>query len=218
MPDQMTDRELADEVWYWYLTGKNKVGFPKEFLRDLNRLGRLFGMLPGKSRCVECNVPLDGAGAWVMKPFGYGPSVLTPRLCNGCEKMILSTEGGAEVGLSLLFADIRGSTPMAAQKGAMEYKDFIQRFYKTSVQILIEHNALVNRLVGDQVIGLFTPRFAGANHAAVAIEAAVELLRLTGHTDPERPLGSGGHRCPHGFGLCRRSRFQGRGERDRRTG
>ncbi len=172
-------------------------------MRELNRLRRLFTMLPGEPRCVECSVPLSGVGAWVVKPFGYGPSVLTPRLCNGCEKMILSTEGGAEVGLSLLFADIRGSTPMAAQTGTMEYKDFIQRFYKTSAQILIEHNALVNRLVGDQVIGLFAPRFAGENHAAVAIEAALEILRLTGHADPDGPW------APVGIGIHTDSAYVG---------
>jgi adenylate cyclase len=62
--------------------------------------------------------------------------------------------------------------------------------------VLIEHNALVNRLVGDQVIGLFAPRFAGSNHAAVAVESALEILRVTGHPDPEgpwAPVGVGVH-------------------------
>ena len=102
-------------------------------------------------------------GTLIAGPIlGMRPSMLTPRLCNGCEKHILENEGGAEVELTLLFADIRGSTAMAEQKSAMEYKDFIQRFYKTTSQVLIEHNALVNRLMGDQVIGLFVPRFAGS--------------------------------------------------------
>ena len=92
---------------------------------------------------------------------------------------------------------------MAAQTGGMEYKDFIQRFYKTSAQILIEHNALVNRLVGDQVIGLFAPRFAGENHAAVAIEAALEILRLTGHADPDGPW------APVGIGIHTDSAYVG---------
>ena len=62
--------------------------------------------------------------------------------------------------------------------------------------MLIEHNALVNWLVGDQIIGLFTPRFAGPNHAGVAIEFALEILRVTGHSDPQgpwAPVGVGVH-------------------------
>lgn len=192
----MTDREVADEIWYWYLNGKNRVTMPRVLMFRLSTMRSTFGLLPGKSRCIQCNVPLSGAGALVVRLWGYRPSVLTPRLCNACEKVIFATEGGAEVELSLLFADIRGSTSMAEHQDAMKYKDFIQRFYKTASKVLIEHNALVNWLVGDQAIGLFVPRFAGANHAAVAVESALEILRLTGHADadgPWAPVGIGVH-------------------------
>lgn len=131
-----------------------------------------------------------------MKPFGYGPSMLTPRLCNLCEKMILQHEGGAELELSLLFADIRGSTSMAEQKGTREYMEFIQRFFKTTSRVLIERDGLVNRLIGDQAIGLFVPNFAGMHHASAAVGAAIEILEATGHTDPDgpwAPLGIGVH-------------------------
>jgi adenylate cyclase len=197
MPEGMTEKEIANEIWYWYLIGKNKVGFPKSFERMLAFEKHLFVLLPGKPRCMQCNAPLGGAGAMVVRPImGIRPSILTPRLCNGCETAILQGDGGAEVELSLLFADIRGSTAMAEQKNAMEYKDFIQRFYKAASQVLIEHNALVNRLVGDQVIGLFVPRFAGPKHSEVAIHSALEILRVTGHSNPEgpwAPVGVGVH-------------------------
>jgi adenylate cyclase len=197
MPEGMTEKEIADEIWYWYLIGKNKVGFPKSFERMLAFEKRLFVLLPGKPRCMQCNAPLGGAGAMVVRPImGISPSILSPRLCNGCETAILQGDGGAEVELSLLFADVRGSTAMAEQKNATEYKDFIQRFYKAASQVLIEHNALVNRLVGDQVIGLFVPRFAGPKHSEVAIHSALEILRVTGHSNPEgpwAPVGVGVH-------------------------
>ena len=196
MPKQMTDREIADEFWYWFLNGENRAGFPDTYLRTMKRLRTFHKVLPGSPRCMQCNVPMAGLGGWVIKPFGYGPSMLTPRLCNMCEKMILKHEGGTEVELSLLFADIRGSTSMAEQKGTREYMQFIQRFFKTASRILIERDALVNRLIGDQAIGLFVPGFAGKQHASAAIEAALEILRATGHTDPDgpwAPLGIGIH-------------------------
>jgi adenylate cyclase len=62
--------------------------------------------------------------------------------------------------------------------------------------VLIEHNAMVNRLVGDQVIALLVPRFAGKDHAKVVLHAAQELLRVTGHEDPDGPwipVGAGIH-------------------------
>lgn len=204
MPEKMTDRELADEVWYWYLIGKNKAGFPKWFTRTLNTFRVVHGLLPGTPRCIECNVPLGGMGTIITVPFmGVRPSILTPRLCNGCEKHILENEGGAEVELSLLFADIRGSTSMAEEKTSMEFKDLIQRFYKTTSQVLIDHYALVNRLMGDQVIGLFVPRFASSNHAESAIETALEILRATGHADPKGPW------APVGIGVHTGTAFVG---------
>ena len=50
--------------------------------------------------------------------------------------------------------------------------------------------------MGDQVIALFVPRFVGKNHAAVALEAAKDLLRVTGHgggNEPWVPAGAGVH-------------------------
>ena len=102
---------------------------------------------------------------------------------------------GAEVELSLLFADVRGSTELAEKLPPIEFKQLIQRFYKVTTDVLIGHNAMINRLMGDQVIGLFVPRFAGHEHAKIAIHAALEILRATGHQDP------GGPWVPAGIGV-----------------
>ncbi len=196
MPDPFSDRQLVDEIWYWYLNGKNRAGFPDYFVRVMRTLHWIHQVLPGSPRCIHCDVPMAGVGSWIIKPLGYGPSVLTPRLCNRCEDMILQHEGGTEVELSLLFADIRGSTRLAEQKGGLEYTQLIQRFYKSASQILIEHDGLVNRLMGDQIIGLFVPAFSGIHHASAAIEAALDILRVTGHADtkgPWVPVGIGVH-------------------------
>src|SRR6185503_9063933 len=84
----------------------------------------------------------------------------------------------------------------AEAKGITAFKEIINLFYKETSNVLIQHNALVNRLMGDQVIALFVPRFAGKNHAKTAVEATKELLRITGHGDeagPWIPVGAGIH-------------------------
>jgi adenylate cyclase len=50
--------------------------------------------------------------------------------------------------------------------------------------------------MGDQVIGLFVPRFAGRDHAKVAVQTALDILRATGHQSPSGswiPVGIGVH-------------------------
>ena len=139
-------------------------------------------------------------GLWgsALRFMRSAPSSFSPRLCQGCEGMARYYESVAEVELTMVYADIRGSTPLAESKGTMGFKEIVNRFYKETSKAVIQYNAIVNRLMGDQLIALFVPRFTGSNHAKVALEAAQDLLRVTGHgreagNDPWVPVGAGIH-------------------------
>jgi adenylate cyclase len=130
-----------------------------------------------------------------MRLLGKGPSRLTPALCRQCLDYAGRYLGGAEIELTMLFADIRGSTALAERMSPSAYSHFISRFFATASNILIRSEALVDRLVGDQVIGLFVPGFAGPHHRRRAISAAQDLLQATGHSSP------GGPWIPVGIGV-----------------
>jgi adenylate cyclase len=96
----------------------------------------------------------------------------------------------------MIFADVRDSTPLAEKTPTTEYKTLIQRFYKETSHVLVHRSSMVNRLMGDQVSALFVPRFAGKDHARVAVEAAKAVLEVTGHDSQEGawvPVGIGVH-------------------------
>jgi adenylate cyclase len=121
---------------------------------------------------------------------------MNPTLCNQCEELVTSHEIGAEVELSLLFADVRGSTALAERVGATEFQRVIDRFYRAATDVFIRSDALVDKLVGDEVIALYVPGIAGGDHPRRAIEAAQELLSVTGHgsgATPWLPIGAGVH-------------------------
>jgi adenylate cyclase len=192
-------KKLADELWYWYLTGEQKNGFPKNYerLKLFNR--KFYGILPGDPRCFECNLPLSGSGARFVGPLGLQASRFSPQLCGWCESSIRKMEGGAEIELTMLFADVRGSTSLAEKIGINDFTQMIKRFYKVATDIILQDGGMVNRLMGDQVIGLFVPRFSGSNHAMAAIDTAKDLLMATGHQDeqgPWAPVGVGIHTGP----------------------
>ena len=44
--------------------------------------------------------------------------------------------------------------------------------------ILVEHDAIIEKFVGDEVVGLFLPFLAGSEHARRALEAASRCSRL----------------------------------------
>ncbi len=103
---------------------------------------------------------------------------------------------GAEVEASMLFADVRGSSKLARQMSSMDFTRLMNRFYTVSREVLVESDAIVEKFVGDEVVGLFLPFLAGQEHAVRAVEAAEALLRATGHGTDEGPwvqLGAGVH-------------------------
>ncbi|OLC52972.1 MAG: hypothetical protein AUH85_15360 [Chloroflexi bacterium 13_1_40CM_4_68_4] len=160
------------------------------------RAGRaFFATLPSPPRCQLCATPFKGPFAPLLGLIGKRPFPRNPRYCSFCVNAVLNKKVGAEVEMSALFADVRGSTPMAERLGATGLHGALDRFYSTGVETLIEGGAIVDRFMGDQVVGYFVPGFAGREHARRAIETGLSLLRATGHGhgEPWVPVGVGVH-------------------------
>lgn len=170
-----TDQTLEEE-WYRLLTEGEPV--PR-------RLYHLLGMLPSDPRCKLCAAPFKSWGGFLMHLLGRDRSRYNPRFCEKCE--VFDHPGGAEVPLTMLFADVRGSTQLAERMSARDFSRLINRFYTVASHVMIQTDAMVDRLMGDEAIGLYIPGFTGPEHSRKAIEAAQDLLRLTGHHDPKGP-------------------------------
>ena len=120
-----------------------------------------------------------------MHLMGRDQSRFNPRFCQPCEQF--EHPGGAEVVLTMLFADVRGSTTLAEKMSALEFSRLINRFYTVATDVLVKSDAMVDRLIGDEAVGLFIPGMAGVEHPHRAIQAARSLLDHTGHRDPDGP-------------------------------
>ena len=180
---------MVEGFWRKYLTTGE---FEKE-----TRQRKFFRMLPGHPRCKNCYAPFRGIGSRVVHMmYGKGPSNLNPQLCNICEIFAQKYQGGAEVELSLLFVDVRGSTTLAESMNPTEYSKLINRFYKTATHVMVHSDALIDKIIGDQAAGMYVPGFAGPEHAQAAINAAQEILRETGYGSAGGawiPVGAGVH-------------------------
>jgi len=172
----MQTNPSPEEKWYQLLSQGEAI--PRY-------IHRVFGMLPSSPRCKLCAAPFKGLGGALMRMMGREQSKFNPRFCAPCESF--EHPGGAEVVLTMLFADVRGSTTLAEQMSALDFSRLINRFYTVATDVLVRTDALVDRLIGDQVIGLYIPGFAGQEHARRAIEAAQRLLHLTDHHHPKGP-------------------------------
>jgi adenylate cyclase len=184
-PAPSTDeRSLSEEQWRRLLVDQAPF---------LGRR-RLHARIPSSPRCKLCAAPFSGPGGLVMRFVGHARWTKNPKYCTGCFRMLSNNHGGAEVECSLLFADVRGSTTMAERTSPREFNRLMGRFYDTATAVLVEHDGIVDKFVGDEIIGIFVPAMASPQHAARAVDAARTLLVETGYgtsAGPWIPIGIG---------------------------
>jgi adenylate cyclase len=152
----------------------------------LYRLRRFMRLVPRSPRCKMCNVPFAGPGR-VFKLAGYGRSRKNPQMCTTCFEK--APVGGTEAEIGVLFADVRGFTTLAETTSAGEVAKLLAPFYADAREILLRHEASVDKLVGDEVMALFIPPFMTRGAIEEMVGAGVELLKRMAEAD--LPVGAG---------------------------
>lgn len=139
---------------------------------------RLMRRLPHDPRCAVCQAPYAGIGGRVMARFGFAPSRKNPRLCGQCfEKAQM---GGVEMEVGVLFVDVRGFTSLAEGQAPDVVAELLNRFYASAVDVLCRH-AIIDKLVGDEVMALYLPNVFPGEPARNMVEDARALLLATGY-------------------------------------
>ena len=133
----------------------------------------------------------------ILRPW-FGPWERNPQLCKNCMQALTKRGvGGAEVELSLLFADIRGSTGLGERLGSAGFTALLNSFYRIAAAAITEHDGIVDKFVGDEAIGLFIPSYSGLDHAAKGIDAGRTILEAVSEPDASDrgpiPVGAGVH-------------------------
>ena len=137
---------------------------------------RVFRRIPSPPRCKLCAAPFAGLGGLVLRPAGYRRSPGNPALCTRCINELRKRQmTGVEIPITLLFTDIRGSTAMGERMRPADFHRFLDRFYRLASDSIVAHDGIVDKVVGDEVVGLFFGGISGPHHAAVAVAAAVDV-------------------------------------------
>jgi adenylate cyclase len=139
--------------------------------------------VPSEPRCKMCAVPFGGVGGVIYRPLGYGRSA-NPTLCTKCV-VVLRKWGlsGVEIPISLVFSDVRGSTGLGERMRPAEFHAFLNHFYTLASDAIVSHGGVVDKIVGDEVIGLFFGGIAGPEHTSAAVAAALELAERAARPD-----------------------------------
>lgn len=169
--DPITERHRGagdDGYWHALLSGEDK---------GLDTMSRIFRSIPSAPRCKLCHAPFKGPVAPLFKLFGFRRWALNQQLCRFCVTDLDKHKGGAEIPVSLLFADVRGSTTLAEQMTPSDYTMSLERFYTAVFEAVDSESGVIDHIVGDGVMAMWIPGFVGESHPERAVIAGRNLAR-----------------------------------------
>ena len=112
--------------------------------------------------------------------LGHKPSRKNPNVCQFCFDRL--PPGGIEIDIGVVFADVRSSTALGEQSDATAFAERLNEFYATATKVLIHHEGIVDKLIGDEVMGLFIRELLAPNiderPRSTALELASEVADL----------------------------------------
>src|SRR3954471_4509613 len=122
-------------------------------------------------------VPIRGHLSLPLRLFGIRRSRMNPNLCTVCELMfkVVMRRRNVEAELTILFADLRGYTALSQTLGAGQVQELLGVFYDECAEAIWEHDGLLNKTIGDAVMGIFNFPIARPDHARQAVAAGREL-------------------------------------------
>jgi len=186
MPDEieLPPPSPKDELWRSILLENTRA----------SRNRRIHKRIPSAPRCKMCAAPFAGLGGLFMPLLGHPRWAKNPKYCAGCFRSLRENHGGAEIECSLLFADVRGSTTLAERMSPTAFNRLMGWFFDVSADVLVAHDAFVDKFVGDEIIGIFVPAMATEAHARRAVDAATALMQRMARSrveDRSIPIGAG---------------------------
>jgi adenylate cyclase len=128
-----------------------------------------------------------------MRFRGKKESSRNKHYCNACDGFLETFPGGAEVEMSLLFADIRSSTAYAEKAGPQAASARVNRFLDDATQTITENDGFILAFYGDCIVAVWPPGFVGPDHAKKALSTAKTLARKIGTGPDAIPVGVGVH-------------------------
>ena len=80
----------------------------------------------------------------------------------------------------MIFADVRGFTAMVNERGPEETTKLVNEFFKRSREIVVNHDGIVDKVMGDAVMAYFNVPVRQDDHMAQAVSVATAIQLAAG--------------------------------------
>lgn len=111
---------------------------------------------------------------FIRRAFSHyvSPSVVNELLKNP-EKLNLSIESRE---VTILFCDIRNFTTLSEVTQPTELGQFLNRYFSLMTDIILKHNGMVDKYIGDAIMAIWGTPLDDREHATNAVRAALEMV------------------------------------------
>src|SRR5499427_1159903 len=132
---------------------------------------------PGQKFCGECGQLLDGPRPPSPQVEANAPDRYTPR--HLAEKILTSRSSleGERKQVTVLFADLKGSTELLADRDPEEARKLLDPVLERMMEAVHHYEGTVNQVMGDGIMALFGAPIAHEDHAVRACYAALRMHR-----------------------------------------
>src|SRR5205807_1071675 len=86
--------------------------------------------------------------------------------------------GGVNQKVSVMFADIRGFTPMSENMGPEQVVEILNEYFTRVTDVIFDFGGTLDKYIGDAVMAVFGAPISKGNDAAHCVNAAIQIQRL----------------------------------------
>lgn len=115
---------------------------------------------------------------FIRRAFSHyvSPSIVN-ELVKNPEKLNLSVESRE---VTILFCDIRNFTSLSEVTSPTELGRFLNNFFSLMTEIIIKHDGMVDKYIGDAIMAVWGTPLDDQNHAGNAVRAGLEMVAAIG--------------------------------------
>jgi len=159
-------RLIGERAWDRLLPAVTR----KDELGDLSRaLHTMAGDLQEGEREIERQAKLRGdLSRFVSKD-------LVDAIVSGSHPLEL---GGRRQTITVLFADVVAFTPLAEGREPEQVVSMLNELFSVLTEVVFRHEGMVDKFIGDCIMGVWGAPVATEDHAARALAAAEDMMRF----------------------------------------
>lgn len=86
--------------------------------------------------------------------------------------------GGVNQKVSVMFADIRGFTPLSENLEPARVVEILNEYFTRVTDVIFDHEGMIDKYIGDAVMAVFGAPLSKGNDAANAVKSAIHIQRL----------------------------------------